>query len=338
MSLHPLLLAVLALHAAGLLLLAGASVTAVRMLAGRDPGAASAQRARRERSWATASLLGRVAACVLAAAALAFVAAVAGTVSMLVPKAMCGEGVLQAMGGEGGKALALQGLALLALAAWSVLERLDRSSPDSPLTPACARVLLLTLAAQGADSLGVLRAVLALDPQRKVDCCSLVYGRAASAQGGGFRLEGAALLALAIGLAAAVLALAALARSRSSAKAALGLAAAVLAFVPMAALALVRVLAAYRYEMVRECPWCLFLPQHGYVGYALFGALAFAALEAVAAAAAVAAARASPALDPASRARVRSAALRIALAVGAFALLAAWPAVAWRLRNGAWLG
>jgi hypothetical protein len=111
-----------------------------------------------------------------------------------------------------------------------------------------------------------------------------------------------------------------------------------LAFVPAAALALVRVLAAYRYEVLSHpCPWCLFLPEHGYAGYPLFGALALVAIEAVALATAQRIARSSPALAAAARLRVRQAALRITFATAAFALVATWPALVWRVRFGAWM-
>lgn len=335
---HPLLVAMVALHALGLASLAGASVTAVRLLIGWDPGSAQAAQLRLERSSEAASLLARASLVLFACAFMVLVAAVASALPILIPGAMCGTGVLQAMRGEGGKAIALQVAALLIMVVWSVLDRLDRSRPDSPLATACARVILVSMAAQGAASLQILDAILALQPHRPVDCCSIIYGRSMAPGSGTPWFDGPFVLVLAGALACVVLLLAPLVRRRSGAPAAYLMSSMALAFVPVAALALVRVLAAYRYEVLSHaCPWCLFLPEHGFAGYPLFGALALVAIEAVALATAQGVARFSPALAVAARRRVRQAALRITLATLAFAIYATWPALAWRIRFGAWM-
>jgi hypothetical protein len=335
---HPLLVALLALHALGLALLAGASVTAVRLLIGWDPGSAQAAQLRLERSSEAASLLARASLVLFACAFVVLVAAVASALPILVPGAMCGTGVLQAMRGEGGKAIALQVAALLVMVVRSVLDKLDRSRPDSPLATACARVILLSLAAQGAASLQILDAILALESHRPVDCCSIIYGRSMAPGSGTPWFDGPFVLVLAGALACVVLLLAPLVRRRSGAPAAYLMSTMALAFVPAAAMALVRVLAAYRYEVLSHaCPWCLFLPEHGFAGYPLFGALALVAIEAAALATAQGVARSLPALEAASRCRARQAALRIALATVTFVLIATWPALAWRLRFGAWM-
>jgi hypothetical protein len=335
---HPLLVAIVALHLLGLALLAGASVTGVRLLIGWNPGSASVAQLRLERSSETASLLGRASLMLFLCAALALVAAVAGALPILVPGAMCGTGVLQAMGGEGGKAFALQFAALLVMAVWSALDKLDRARPDAPLATACARMILLSLSAQGAASMEVLDAIFSLDPHRPVDCCSIIYGRSVAPQTGTPWFDGTLVLVLAGTLGSVILLLAPLVRRRPGATAAYSLSATALAFVPTAALALVRVLAAYHYQVLsHRCPWCLFLPEHGFAGYPLFGALALVAFEATAMATAQGVAQSLPALEGAARHRVRLAALRITLATTAFVLIATWPALTWRLRFGLWM-
>ncbi|HEY3450284.1 MAG TPA: nitrous oxide reductase accessory protein NosL [Myxococcales bacterium] len=315
-SWHPLLLLILALHACGLALLVVVAAGAVRRLAGSSAASPAG----------AGPNAGRAATVLLALASLALVGAVASTSKALVPGAMCGTGVLQAMGGEGGKALALQALALLTLSASWTLDSLRRKRPDSKLAESSARLSLLSLAVQGVASLGVLRAILALDPHRPVDCCSLVYGRAAATQAASPRLEGAPLLSLAVGLALLVLALAIGALWRPASKAVVGLAVAALAFVPLGGLALLRVVSAHwSPPLANECPWCLFLPEHGRIGYPLLGALAVAGWEAVSVIAARAAGRSEPGLAELGTSRVRSAALRVGLAMVGFVLLAAWP-------------
>lgn len=335
---HPLLVAIVALHVLGFALLAGASVTAVRLLVGWDPGSAQVAQLRLERSSEAASLLARASLALFACASVVLVAALASALPILIPGAMCGTGVLQAMGGEGGKAIALQVAALLVMAVWFVLDKLDRSRPDSPLATACARMILLSLAAQGAASLDTLDAIFALQPHRPVDCCSIIYGRSMASHTGTPWFDGPLVLVLAGTLGSVVLLLAPLVRRRPGATAAYFMSATAFAFVPTAALALVRILAAYRYEVLSHpCPWCLFLPEHGFAGYPLLGALALVAFEAVALATAQRAARSFPALEAAARRRARLAALRITLATVAFVVIATWPALAWRLRFGVWM-
>jgi hypothetical protein len=117
------------------------------------------------------------------------------------------------------------------------------------------------------------------------------------------------------------------------------MAAAAFLWVPVAAIALVRVLAAYHYGVLHHhCPWCLFLPVHGGVGYPLFGALMVAAFEGAAAWGAAAIAARYPVVEPAGAARVRRSGRRVVAAVLLFFLLSAGPALLWRLRFGVWMG
>jgi hypothetical protein len=336
MTSHPLVLAVLALHVVGLALLAAAATAAFRVVLGWSPEAASAGQLALERAAEAASFQARAALAALAAGDVVLVAAIATALPTLVPGAMCGTGVLEAMRGAGGYALGLDAAALLALVVWRAIDRLDASRPDAPLATTAATALLVAFPAQLAASIATMQALLALDTHHPVDCCSVVYARATPAAASSAtepRLVWIAALGAALLLAAAMIA-----RSRPGPRAALALALVALPWTLLAALALVRVLAAYRYEVLsHECPWCLFLPEHGLVGYPLFGALAVVTGEAVAALTSARVARAAPTTEPAARLRVRDASARIGLATIAFVVLAGWPAVRWYVRFGVWM-
>jgi hypothetical protein len=341
MTWHPLILAVIALHVVGLALLGGAALKAIRLVAGWEPASASAKQLALERAAEGASVQAGAAFAAFVAAALVLVGAIATALPTLVPGAMCGTGVLAAMQGLGERALATQGIALGVFVVWRELDRLDRSRPEAPLATASARALLVTLAAQGVASWATLQALLSLDTHRPVDCCSVVYagvgGGAAGATHAGRWLVGLVWLA---GLGAlVVVTLALVIRSRPRARLAIVLFAVTsAAWVVPATLALVRVLAAYRYEVLsHECPWCLFLAEHRFAGYGLFGALAVVALEAVAALTASRASAAAPATADAASRRVRAAGVRVAAATVIFAVLAGWPAVSWFARFGVWM-
>lgn len=335
---HPLILAVFVLHLAGLALLAGASLRAVRLVIGWEPASASAKQLSLERAAEGASVQAAASFAAFLAGALVLVGAIATALPTLVPGAMCGTGVLEAMQGLGGRALAMQGLALGAFVVWRELDRLDRSRPEAPLATASARALLVTLPAQAVASWMTLQALLSLDTHRPVDCCSVVY---AGVRGGAADATHArpSLVWLAGLGALVVVALALVVRRRPGSRGAVLLfAAASVAWLAPATLALVRVLAAYRYEVLsHECPWCLFLAEHRFAGYGLFGALGVVALEALAALVASRASVAAPATAEAATRRVRAAGLRVAAATVVFALLAAWPALSWYARFGVWM-
>lgn len=89
--------------------------------------------------------------------------------------------------------------------------------------------------------------------------------------------------------------------------------------------------------LVHPCPWCLFLPEHGAVGYVYFGLLAWIAANSMTVG--VVRMTATPVSElAAAAARLRRRA-GFYLMTGALVFSAAvvWPVVWWRLRFGAWL-
>jgi hypothetical protein len=363
-SWHPLMVAVLVLDALALLFAIVAGNTYVRVLLGFEAGAPTPRQIALEGATDAASVAGRYALLLFSCATLLLVVGISLVLPKLVAGAMCGTGVLTAMGGIGQRALALRGLALALLWVWRCLDALNRAAPRPPSTPAVARWQLLTLPLMALAIVDTTRALWALDPERPVDCCQVVYDRFASssqatttaglADGTWLWLCAAGAVAL---LALALLGLRALRRpsaagSAAGASRAPRLMAALLllaiAWLPVAVVALVRVLSAYHYEVLHHhCPWCLLLPEHWAVGYPLYGALAVVLLEGLAA---LAAARFAPevsdvagatlaeaTLAEAARRRQRRALLAIVVALLVFAALTAGPALQWRWVHGVWM-
>jgi hypothetical protein len=327
MTRHPLLMGIAVMDGLALLLLIAAALTALRILAGWAPGSADRRQIELETAAEGAALHARIAFGFFAVSTVLLIAAIANALPPIVPGAMCGTGVLQATDGRGGRALLFRLLGLAALYLWRTTEDVNRSQPESPLAVPQARVLLLALPAVFLGAVDTVRAAGVLSSHGPVSCCAVIYDRVRSATGAGrtaglpdgvwvwaFVVAGLLLLGAA-GWAAA--------KRRPSMTSACLPAVASILWVPVAGIALVRVLAAYHYGVLHHhCPWCLFLPDHYGVGYPLFGALAVAVLE-------------GPAAWVAAG---RRAGRRIIAAVILFFLLSAGPAILWRLRFGVWMG
>lgn len=341
---HPLLFSVLLTDLIGLVFLLAAAASAMQVVAGWQRGSASSGQLRLERRAEAASILARGGVLLFLFSTLALVAAIAAVLPKMVPGAMCGTGVIEATGDAAGRALALRCLAVALLCAWHLLDRLDRRSPESPLTAGAARSLLLATPVALVSAWGTWNTLLRVDAHRPVDCCAAVYdrlGSLAEATGAGgipdicwvwglLAISAVlVLLALRVGLGA----------SAGHGKAAAALAATTACWVAVAWMSLVSVLSAYHYGVLEHaCPWCLFLPEHHLVGFALFGFLAMAALEGPAAWLSSRVASRFPVLETAATRRVRRAGWRVLVAVFLFLLLAGLPAVVWRVRFGVWMG
>ncbi len=355
---HPLSLSVLALDALALAFATVAAVSYARVLFGWVPGSAAARQIALEADCDGARLATRTAIFFFLAASLLLVLGISLLLPALVPGAMCGTGVLQAMGGLGTRALILRAGALAILWIWRSLDGVHRAHPRSVDEPTIARWQLLALPVLGLAVLTTVRAFLNLDPHQPVSCCQVVYdafrSREEATHTAGLS-DGFWLLA-ASGTGILLAGLAAFAwrslRRRTAAAPEIGapssrppsvvppaavlLAAA--AWLPAAATALVTVLSAYHYEVLHHhCPWCLFLPEHGAVGIVLYGALLLVGLEALAVFAVARFARSNPAVSDAARSRQRRALLRILGALLVFTVFTVGPALLWRWRTGVWM-
>ncbi len=344
MSAHPVVLAVVLIDlmasACWLVAVAGA----IPVAAGWKAGAATREQLLLERRAEEVSSLARLGLGLYGAATLSLLIAINHVLPSIVPGAMCGVGVLQAMPG-GWLALAVRLLAFLLLWGWAVLDALDRRAPLAPLATASARALLVAVPVAWVAAWQTGEALLYVDVQHPVSCCAVVYDLAredtassamAVAEDG--HTVTAALAGLAL-FAGALFLRRRAARALPARWAATVFALGALGWAALAAWVLVDVAAPYLYGVLgHRCPLCFFLPHHHGVGYPLFGALLSATAGAVALAVASNAAARSPSVVPSACAFVRWATVAVVTGVALFAVLAVGPALVWRLRFGVWIG
>ena len=172
---HPIVLAVVVLDSLSVLLILAAGLDALAVVLSWAPASPTARQVRLERRAESAALRARVATFLFLASTLAFVLAVASVLPGIVPGAMCGTGVLQAMGGDGPQAFALRMASVGVLGAWHLLDRLDRTRPEAPLITVSGRAILLAIPLVTMAVWRTLDALRGLEGQGPVDCCSVVY-------------------------------------------------------------------------------------------------------------------------------------------------------------------
>jgi hypothetical protein len=341
---HPLLIAVVVGDWLSLLLWLGAAATAFQIVIKWVPQSAKREQIQLERRAETARLTAKFSLAVFFFSTALLIIAITNVLPESVPGAMCGTGVLQATDGLVGRALMVRFFAFFIMTLWLTYEKLNLSRPDAPLTTYNARVLLLVLPFFLLAVIMTFRGILCIDSHQPVDCCAMVYDQfgslAAARQIAGipntfwvwtFWMLTALMLSCAVW---------SLKTNRTHGEKAAGsLAVITVIWVPIAVITLVRVYAAYFYQVLHHhCPWCLFLPEHKFVGVPLFGALVIITLEGPISYLAVKAAANYPDLLASAMIRSRLAALRLLLAAVAYTGMVALPAIYWRLLYGVWLG
>ena len=340
---HPLLLAVLGADIAAVALLASAAFSCARIVLHWRPAVADGRQLSLEGQAEAVSIKGRWIFALNLFALLLLVFGISNVFPRLTPGAMCGTGVLQALGDDGPQLLLYRLLAVAVLLCWYELDRLNRMQPDGPLTMTGARLLLVAVPLCLPAVYISHTAFRHVDPHRPVNCCAVVYDQFQSLQQAR-SMAGlpdtwwlAALLFLSLILGVLSLDLRAARGHRPCRRNLLAVTA--LLWLPVAFLALTRVLAAYHYQVLQhECPWCLFLPDHHFIGFPLFGLMGMVAAEGAMAGLLPALVRHHPAVRDALEQRIRRSARRLGLALLLFLVLAGLPAVVWRLRFGVWMG
>ncbi|GAB6908416.1 conserved membrane hypothetical protein [Desulfosarcina cetonica] len=291
-----------------------------------------------ERHAQMAALLGRWALCMLAGATLLGLIGITRVWHTLIPGAMCGTGVLQAMGAEGYQALIFWGITWIWLFAWQIRDGLDRDCPQGVLTDANARLLIAVLPFLCLALFHTWRAVMRIDGAPPVSCCAAVYDRVlADPAGVGMQTwqRSAALWSCLGGILLLPFLATAAARSRIPGG---PVAALSLVWAITATLAIKQTWSSYYYEVLSHpCPWCLFLPEYHGAGFLIFGCLGAVLLETIALwAAGRIQCRHACLAGPAGR-RQWQAVRRITAALIGFTLLTVGPALLWRYRTGTWL-
>jgi hypothetical protein len=290
----------------------------------------------------SASILGRTAFWLFGFAAALLVFGIANVFHADIPGAMCGTGVCQAMAGGSGRLLLLTGILLAVMYLWYEMDKLNRAQVDYPLTDVNARIFLIVPPVAVLTLMQTFDAFAGIQAHRPVDCCAVVYDQFPTLQQAGsifgvadtwwiaaFMLLGILLL----GLSAASIAPGA---KHPSLRPILPIVCWL--WLPVAALTLVNVLSAYHFEVLHHhCPWCLFLPEHGLVGYPLYGALGLIGMEGSLLFFLPRAAGKVPRINRHLGRRCRQAVKRISIAQIVFLIIAAAPAIVWRVRFGVWI-
>ncbi len=330
MSLHPALAAVVAADVLASAAAAWAIAGALRVAAGWSPGAATAEQLSLERKAEEVSIAGRTALALALPGTLLLLVAINHVLPALVPGAMCGMGVLDAMP-DGRATLALRVTSLVALWAWGTLDALDRRDRLGPLAPRTARGILAAGGLLLASTLRTTSSLVDLDVHAPVSCCAATLDLARAA--GGPRavwLAGPwhALVLVVTGLLLAGWAL----RGQAARRAGL-LLGGLVAWALFAEWVLVDVTAPYHYGLLgHRCPFCLFSRQQFFVGWLVHGALLVAILEG----AALAVANRAASLEGAARRSGRAGRI-IAVAVALHLVASLLPVLLHRLRTGAFL-
>ena len=343
MLLHPLLLALMVTDVVGALLVLAAGVKAFKIVTGWDPSTFDRKQLQLEIDLESFSLLGYWILGLLLFSTFLFILGITNVLPCVVPGAMCGTGVMQALGEAGSRGLFLRLLALAVLFLWLAVQRINFSRPEAPLTKMSARLLLVALPVYYPALYETFHAVLNINLPQPVSCCAVVYDQFRSleeARSTAGLPDSVWLTGFIIGALALIISCVLVFRSRSRPKGpgAVWLALISGLWVPVAAVTLVRILAAYHYGVLQHhCPWCLFLAEYRLVGFPLYGALTVVAFETLIVLFLPRLTGSVTDLRPAVEHRIRSACLLIAGSAIVFVLLAALPALYWRLRFGMWL-
>lgn len=99
-----------------------------------------------------------------------------------IPGAVCGAGVLEAMGSSGYQALLFRALSLIILYCWYVMQRVMRHHPQKTAAIFHGRLLLLAAPLMVMATWSFGRAVMGADSEAAVNCCTVVYNQALSSQ------------------------------------------------------------------------------------------------------------------------------------------------------------
>jgi len=343
MLLHPLLLTMLITDIIGCLLMLAAGLKAFRIVVHWNPAEWDKRQLALETQAEAVNLQGQWVLGLLFCSTTLYVVGITNILPAVVPGAMCGTGVMQALGDSGSRALLFRLVALAVLFVWLAVQRINATRPNAPLTQTGARLLLVALPAYFPALYETFAAVLQVDIEQPVSCCAIVYDQFRSLQEArsvaglpdsfwlaGFLAGAGALLVTAM--------LTFKAKSPLNGPKRVWLVVISAFWIPVAAVALVHHLAAYHYGVLQHhCPWCLFLPEYRMVGYPLFGALTVMAFETLVVLWLPPLSRPAAELKAVVEQRVRKASLRISGSMVIFLLLTALPALVWRLRFGVWL-
>ena len=315
----------------------------IRVLPHWAPAASDGRQLRRERHMEWVAHQGRWIFFLQTALGVLLIVGISSVWPAYVPGAMCGTGVLQAMGPAGGQTLVFQILLIGVLSVWRFIQSLDATQPYGRLVLHQARLLLLAAPLMAVVAWAWVRALVSVNGSPPVSCCAVVYAGSVNAplQMLFSPLHGIRWLEASLLGAGAVAAWGAWqwrCRQPLPLPAVLSAMAVVLIWVCTAVAGLRLGVAPHIYQALNHpCVWCLFLPGHGFVGYLYFGLLTWiVAQNLTLGVSGMLTGRVSQ-LDPDLARRRRRAGVGLMLGALGFALAVVWPVLVWRWRYGAWL-
>ena len=342
---HPLMISITALDLFILILLFWAGSVALDVILNWQPCSSSSEQLRLERRAEAADLMTQWAFVLLSVNTLITIVVLTHVLPRMIPGAMCGMGVMQALDGRGYQFIILRGLAFSLLYWQRRVAHLNRTSPVSPLTVLLARLALLAMmfeAMAAYDSLTTL--FLHLDPSQPVSCCAAIYNRIDITAAESVRiLWHSNLWPITFGITGLIILLFSIKslwipnRMKQSLE---GKLLAVLGPLWMlaAGISLIYFFTPYIYQVLGHyCPFCLFLPEHYGIGFLLLGLLGWVGLESPLPYFLYHIQIRHPGLGPASRRRCRRSFAMLFVSVLGFSLLAGLPALVWRWRFGVWI-
>jgi len=343
MFLHPLLLTILVIDIIGTMLALAAGVKACQIIVAWNPAVSDRRQIELEIQSEALAIQGYWVLGLLHFSTVLYVVGITNILPGVVPGAMCGTGIMQALGDSGFRALILRMLALAILSVWFITQRINFGRPEAPLTRTCARLVLVAMPAYLPALYETFTAVMNLNLQQPVSCCAMVYDQYRTleeAQSTAGLPDSVWLSGFLIGAVVMFVLTVFVLRSPKPVKGSAPIFLVVLcgAWVPVAAVTLVHILAAYHYGVLQhQCPWCLFLVEYRLVGFPLFGALALVIFEALVVMLLPRLARTATELRSIVEQRVRKACLLILGSVIVFLLISGMPPIIWRMRFGVWL-
>jgi hypothetical protein len=342
MTWHPLTLSILLLDGLSAVFYLAAAARLLAVLPGWNPAGTDRQQLLRERGFELVIYQGHWIIALQTVSFILLVVAISNVWPEYVPGAMCGLGVMQAMGAAGDQTFFLRLLLLGLLTGWHVLMLLERQHPMHQDPARAGRLLLLTgpLIAAGALTLG--RALVSVRPDQPVSCCATVYAQAGVAAPS-FDVAWASVnwpLLCGLGGAAALLQGVGLWKWAQPPRSLVRYVPTALTFLwlPIAYMTLKYSTAPYLLEVLyHPCPWCLLLAEHRVIGFALFFLLAWVGVETIAAQVAQLATRRCPALHNGAHILRQRSGRRVVVCTFLFLTLAVLPALIWRWRFGGWM-
>lgn len=344
MTWHPTALAIWLLDITAWLIYMGAAWRLLRILPNWRPLSLDARQLWCERALELTRYQGRWVLLLLAAAYVLLVIGISNLWPSLVPGAMCGTGVLQAMGAPGARTLLYRALTLGMLYVWLVVVQIDGRRPEGWLSLLQARLLLMASPFMALGSWSLAQALPALTTEVPVSCCAVLYDQVG---GQGWvtawttdLLSSRAWFWSCMAASGAMTVWGALQWWRGCiGKGVIATSAGLLLLWLVAALNGLKFgIAPYVYEVLgHPCPWCFFLTAHHAVGFVFYGLVAVVMCEALAGLVAVSVGRHYAVLARDARRRSQCAGRRVMWSSLLFWASTAAPVVFWRVRFGGWI-